>query len=71
LCLGLVGRITTAEEEQNLPGLGYTQTQNETENYELQEQDPYRIQPEPDLTEEQEEYFRRIRKEFLDPRSYE
>ena len=40
---GLVGRITTVEEEeeQNSPGLGYTQTQNEFENHELQEQDPF------------------------------
>ena len=46
---GLVGRITTAEEEeQNLPGLGYTQPQNEIENYEIQEQeDPFRIQRKP------------------------
>ncbi|MGC1931225.1 MAG: hypothetical protein WA667_19825 [Candidatus Nitrosopolaris sp.] len=48
---GLIGRITVAEEEQqNLPGRSYTQTQNEFENYELQ--DPFRIQREPDLTEE-------------------
>ena len=58
---GLVDRITAAEEEeQNLLGRSYAQTQNEIENYELQEQnqDPYRIQREPHLTEEQEEYFR-------------
>jgi hypothetical protein len=55
----LVGRITTAEEEeQNLSGQSYAHTQNETENYELLEQN----QREPDLTEEREEYFRRIRK---------
>jgi hypothetical protein len=71
---GLIGRITTAEEEEeNLPGGSYAQKQNEFENYELQEQnqDPYRIQPEPDLTDEQEEYFRRIRQSFVDPGSYE
>ena len=42
---GLIGRITTAEEEeQNLSDLDYTQTRNEFENYELQEQnqDPAR-----------------------------
>ena len=55
---GLVGRITA--EGQNLSDPGYTQTQNE-----LQElnQDPYRIQLEHDLREEQEEYFGRIRQE--------
>jgi hypothetical protein len=54
---GLIGRITVAEEEeeQNLPGQSYV----EIENYELQEQ-------EPDLTEEQEEFFRRIRQEWID-----
>jgi hypothetical protein len=57
---GLVGRITIAEEEeQNLSGQSYAHTQNETENYELLEQN----QREPDLTEEREEYFRRIRQE--------
>ncbi|MFZ0223096.1 MAG: hypothetical protein WAM42_15535 [Candidatus Nitrosopolaris sp.] len=56
---GLVGLITTAEEEENLLGRSYTETQNEIENYELQEQeDPFGIQRKPDLTEEQEEYFR-------------
>jgi hypothetical protein len=71
---GLIGRITTAEEEERdlenyLPDRTYAQT----ENYELQEQeqDPYRIHREPDLTEEQEEYFRRIRQEWIDPGSYE
>jgi hypothetical protein len=63
---GLIGRIT-AEEEQNLPDRSYTETQNEIENYELQEQDPYKIEHEPDLTEEQEEYFSRIRQEWIDP----
>ena len=57
---GLIGLITVAEEEQNLSDLGYTQTQNEFENYELQEQDPFKIKPEPDLTEEQEEYYRQV-----------
>ncbi|MGA9153385.1 MAG: hypothetical protein WBZ36_22635 [Candidatus Nitrosopolaris sp.] len=44
--------------------LGYTQTQNEFENYELQ--DPYTIEREPDPTEDQEEYFRQ---EWIDPGS--
>ena len=71
---GLIDRITAAEEEeQNLPGQSYAQTQNEFENYELQgqNQDPYTIEHEPDLTEEQEEYFRRIRQGYTDPGSYE
>jgi hypothetical protein len=42
---GLIGLITTAEEEeQNLLGRSYTETQNEFENY-----DPFRIEREPDL----------------------
>jgi hypothetical protein len=54
---GLIGRITPTEKEQNLLGQSYTETQNE-----LQEQeDPFITQREPDLTKEQEEYFRRIR----------
>jgi hypothetical protein len=45
---GLIGRITAVEEEeQNLSDLDHTQIRNEFENYELQEQDPYRIQGEP------------------------
>ncbi|MFZ0514120.1 MAG: hypothetical protein WAM14_21120 [Candidatus Nitrosopolaris sp.] len=53
-----------------MPGRSYAQ--NKIENYELQEQeqDPYTFD-EPDLRKEQEEYFRRIRQEFLDPGSYE
>jgi hypothetical protein len=62
---GLVGRITTAEEEQNLP------EQNEFENYELEEEDPHRIEHESDLRIEQEEYFRLIHQEWIDPGSYE
>jgi hypothetical protein len=55
-----------------LPGRSYTQIQDEIENYELQEQegDPYTFD-EPDLRIEQEEYFRRIRQERIDPGSYE
>jgi hypothetical protein len=72
---GLVGRITAAEEEEQNShndywlDESYTQTQNEFEKYELQ--DPFGIEHEPDLTEEQEEYFRRIRQELIDPGSYE
>jgi hypothetical protein len=48
------------------------QTQKELEDYRLQElaEDPFRIEREPDLRKEQEEYFRRIGQGFLDPRSY-
>jgi hypothetical protein len=50
-----------------------TQTQKELEDYRLQElaEDPFRFQLEPDLREEQEEYFRRIRQEWMDPGSTE
>jgi hypothetical protein len=63
--VSLTGRISAAEEqnfENYLPDRSYAETQNEIENYELQEQrqHPYRIQREPDLRKEQEEYFRRI-----------
>ncbi|MGC1930684.1 MAG: hypothetical protein WA667_17075 [Candidatus Nitrosopolaris sp.] len=34
---GLNGQITAAEEEQNLSGRNYTQTEKEIENYELQD----------------------------------
>ncbi len=48
------------------------QTQKELEDYRLQElpEDPFRIEREPDLSKEQEEYFRRIRQGFVDPGSY-
>ena len=48
-------------------------TERELEDYRLQElaEDPYRIELEPDLTKEQEEYFRRIRQEWMDPGSSE
>jgi len=39
-----------------LPGRSYAQTLDEIENYELQEQGPFRIQFETDLAEEQEEW---------------
>jgi len=49
------------------------QIQKELEDYRLQElaEDPHRIEHEPDLTKEQEEYFRRIRQEWIDPGSSE
>ena len=49
------------------------QTQKELEDYRLQElaEDPYRIELEPDGTKEQEEYFGRIRQEWMDPGSTE
>ena len=34
-------------------------------------EDPFRIEREPDLRKEQEEYFRRIRQEWMDPGSSE
>jgi hypothetical protein len=49
------------------------QTQKELEDYRQQElaEDPYRIEREPDGRKEQEEYFRRIRQEWMDPGSTE
>ena len=46
-----------------------SQTQKELEDYWLQElaEDPYGIELEDDTTKEQEEYFRRIRQEWMDP----
>jgi hypothetical protein len=43
------------------------------EDYRLQElaEDPYRFDLEDDPTKEQEEYFRRIRQEWMDPGSTE
>ncbi len=48
-------------------------TERELEDYRLQElaEDPYRIEREPDLPKEQEEYFRRIRQEWMEPGSTE
>lgn len=50
-----------------------SQTQKELEDYRLQElaEGPYRFELEDDLAKEQEEYFRRIRKEWMDPGSTE
>ena len=46
-----------------------SQTQKELEDYRLQDlaEDPYRFDLEDDPTKEQEEYFRRIRQEWMDP----
>jgi hypothetical protein len=66
---GLIDRITTAEEEeQNLSDRSHTKTHNELQE---RNQDPYRIEREPDLRKEQEGYFRRMRQEWIDPGSYE
>jgi hypothetical protein len=35
----------------------------------IQEQDPYTIEPEPESRKEQDEDFRRIRQEWIDPGS--
>jgi hypothetical protein len=50
-----------------------SQTRKELEDYRLQElaEDPYRIELEDDPTKEQEESFRRIRQEWMDPGSTE
>ena len=50
-----------------------SQTQKELEDYRLQElvEDPYRIELEDDPTKELEEYFRRIRQEWMEPGSTE
>jgi len=49
------------------------QTQKELEDYKSQElaEDPYRFDLEDDPTKEQEEYFRRIRQEWMEPGSTE
>ena len=75
---GLLGRKMPEEpdSENYWPGSNSNscaQTQKELEDYRLQElaEDPYRIELEADPTKEQEEYFRRIRQEWLDPGSTE
>jgi hypothetical protein len=67
---GLLGRKMPEEADS---GNSCAQTQKELEDYRLQElaEDPYRIEREPDLPKEQEEYFRRIRQEWIDPGSSE
>ena len=74
--LGLIGELTNEEERDSSNEWTCRNSgdvQKETEDYELQElaEDPFKIQREPDLTKEQEEYFRRIRQGFLDPGSSE
>jgi hypothetical protein len=73
---GLLGRKMPeeADSENYWPDSNScAQTQKELEDYRLQElaEDPYRIEREPDLPKEQEEYFRRIRPEWIDPGSSE
>ncbi|MGB6533426.1 MAG: hypothetical protein WBF33_35510 [Candidatus Nitrosopolaris sp.] len=65
---GLIGPMTAAEQEQDLAYRSYAETQDEIENYDLQgqEHDPYTIECEPDLEQEQAEYFRQ---EWIDPGS--
>ena len=72
---GLVGRKMPQEldSENYWPdSSSCAQTQKELEDYRLQElaKGPFRIEREPDLRKEQEEYFRRIRQGFVDPGSY-
>ena len=69
---GLLGRKMPEEfdsENYQPDSSSCTQIQKELEDYRLQElaEDPYRIQLEDDPTKEQEEYFRRIRQEWMDP----
>ncbi|MDP9286737.1 MAG: hypothetical protein M3P08_00855 [Thermoproteota archaeon] len=71
---GLLGRKMPQEfdsENYLLDSSGCPLTQKELEDYRLQElaDDPFRIEREPDLRKEQEEYFRRIRQGFVDPGS--
>jgi hypothetical protein len=70
--LGLLGRKLSEE----LDSENYWPDSNgcaQIEDYRLQElaDDPYRIEREPDPRKEQEEYFRRIRQEWIDPESFE
>jgi len=74
--LGLIGEMTKDEERDSNNEWVYRSSgdvQKEIEDYELQKvaEDPFRIEREPDLRKEQEEYFRRIRQEWIDPGSYE
>ena len=72
---GLLGRKMPEELDSENYWLDSScaQTQKELEDYMLQEltEDPYRIEREPDPSKEQEEYFRRIRQEWIDPGSSE
>ena len=67
---GLVGRITSVEEEVDQV-MHRHRTKLKTMNHKNKKKTPFGIEREPDLTEEQEEYFRRIRQEWIDPGSYE
>jgi hypothetical protein len=74
--LGLIGELTKDEGRDSNNEWIYRNSgdvQKEIVDYELQElaEDPFRIQREPDPTKEQEEYFRRIRQECMDPGSTE
>jgi hypothetical protein len=74
--LGLIGELTDEEErDSNNEWIcrNSRDVHKEIEDYELQKiaEDPFRIEREEDLTKEQEEYFRRIRQAWLDPRSSE
>jgi hypothetical protein len=69
----LLGRkMPEADSENYWPdNNSCAQIQKELEDYRSQElaEDPYRIDP--DLRKEQEEYFTRIRQEWIDPGSSE
>jgi hypothetical protein len=71
---GLLGRKMPQEfdSENYWPdSCNCAQIQKGLEDYRLQElADPFRIEREPDLRIEQEEYFRRIRQGFVNPGSY-
>ena len=74
--LGLIGELTNEEERDTnneWAGRNSGDVRKEIENRELQEleEDPFRIEREPDPRKEQEEYFRRIRQEWIDPGSSE
>ena len=74
--LGLIGELQNDEErDSNNDWIcrNSRDVEKEAEDYELQKvaEDPFRIEREPDLRKEQEEYFRRIRQEWMDPGSSE
>jgi len=75
---GLMGTKTPHEQDpENVFDYGFSCAQIEKERKEHewqveQEQklDPYRIEPEPNSLKEQEEYYRQIRRYFMDPGSF-
>jgi hypothetical protein len=74
--LGLTGELTNEEERDTnneWAGRNSGDVRKEIENRELQEleEDPFGIEREPDPRKGQEEYFRRIRQEWIDPGSSE